>query len=132
MFLKNRINRYVNIERKTENTEEVVMSKKRVLVFASGDAEGGGSGFRELAEFSRTDPPILDAEVVGVVSNHEHGGVRKGADEYGIPLEFWSGPFDSAGYQARVVMFDTEFIMCSGWLKLVKGLDQNYVLGRRS
>jgi len=99
------------------------MSKKRVLVFASGDAKGGGSGFLELAEFSRTDPPILDAEIVGVVSNYEHGGVRKKADDSGVPFEFWPGPFDSTGYQAHAAKFDAEFIMCSGWLKLVKGLD---------
>jgi len=42
------------------------MSKKRVLVFASGDTKGGGSGFQELVEFSRTEPPILNAEIVGV------------------------------------------------------------------
>lgn len=99
------------------------MSKKRVLVFASGDAKGGGSGFQELVEFSRTDPPILDAEIVGVVSNHEQGGVRKRADGLGIPFKFWPGPFDAAGYQVRVVEFAADFVMCSGWLKLIKGLD---------
>jgi len=99
------------------------MSKKRVLVFASGDAKGGGSGFQELVEFSRTDPPILDAEIVGVVSHHEQGGVCKRADILGIPFKFWPGPFDTAGYQACVREFAADFVMCSGWLKLVKGLD---------
>ena len=99
------------------------MSKKRILVFSSGKAKGGGSGFKELVEFSRTNPPILNAEIVGVVSNHEYGGVRKEADNLDIPFKFWSGPFDNAGYQAHVVEFDADFVMCSGWLKLVKGLN---------
>ena len=42
----------------------------RVLVFASGDEKGGGSGFQELVEFSRTNPPVLDAQIVGVISNY--------------------------------------------------------------
>ena len=99
------------------------MSKKRVLVFASGDTKGGGSGFQELVEFSRTEPPILNAEIVGVISNHEWGGVRKRSDSLGITFKFWPGPFDLPGYQARVVEFDPDFVMCSGWLKMVKGLD---------
>ena len=99
------------------------MSKKRVLVFASGDAKGGGSGFQELVEFSRTDPPILDAEIVGVVSHHEQGGVRKRADGFGVPFKFWPGPFHAAEYQFYVKEFAADFVMCSGWLKLVKGLD---------
>lgn len=99
------------------------MSKKRVLVFASGDAKGGGSGFQELVEFSRTEPPILNAEMVGVVSNHEWGGVRKRANALDIPFRFWPGPFNALGYQYYVVEFKPDFVMCSGWLKLVHGLN---------
>ena len=46
------------------------MNKPRILVFASGDKEGGGSGFQEMVEFSRTEPYVLDAIIVCVVSNH--------------------------------------------------------------
>lgn len=99
------------------------MSKKRILVFASGDVEGGGSGFQELVEFSCTEPPILNAEIVGVISNHEWGGVRKKADALGIPFRFWPGPFNAVGYQSFVREFGADFVMCSGWLKLVKGLE---------
>lgn len=97
--------------------------KKRVLVLASGDAEGGGSGFQELVEQSRTEPPILDAEIVGVVSNHSRGGVWKRAGTLEIPFEHWAGPFTAEGYQEWVKKFHPDFVMCSGWLKLVKGLD---------
>ena len=95
----------------------------KVLVFASGDEKGGGSGFQELAEFSRTNPPVLDAQIIGVISNHPHGGVRKRADTLHIPFEYWSGPFDAKGYRTFVEKYQADFVMCSGWLKFVKGLD---------
>jgi phosphoribosylglycinamide formyltransferase 1 len=95
----------------------------RVLVFASGDEKGGGSGFQELVEFSRTNPPVLDAQIVGVISNHPNGGVRRRADALRTPFEHWSGPFDAKGYRMLVQKFQADFVMCSGWLKFVKGLD---------
>jgi phosphoribosylglycinamide formyltransferase-1 len=94
-----------------------------VLVFASGDEKGGGSGFQELVEFSRTNPPVLDGQIIGVISNHEHGGVRKRADALHIPFEYWAGPFDARGYRAFVEKYRADFVMCSGWLKFVRGLD---------
>jgi folate-dependent phosphoribosylglycinamide formyltransferase PurN len=95
----------------------------RVLVFASGDPKGGGSGFRELVEFSRTNPPILDAQIIGVISNHENGGVRGTADALHIPFEYWPGPFDAKGYRSFVERYQADYVMCSGWLKFVRGLD---------
>jgi phosphoribosylglycinamide formyltransferase-1 len=95
----------------------------RVLVFASGDNKGGGSGFQELVEFSRTNPPVLDAQIIGVISNHQHGGVRRRADALRIPFEHWSGPCDAKGYQAFVRKYQADFVMCSGWLKFVRGLN---------
>ncbi len=97
--------------------------KIRVLVFASGDARGGGSGFQELVEFSRTNPPVLDAEIVGVISNHPEGGVFKKAQALRIPFEYWPGPFEAKGYQSFVNKYRADFVMCSGWLKFVRGLD---------
>jgi phosphoribosylglycinamide formyltransferase-1 len=95
----------------------------RVLVFASGDEQGGGSGFQEMVEFSRTHPPVLDAGIVGVISNHQKGGVRKKADALHIPFEYWPGPFNAEDYRAFVKKYQAGFVMCSGWLKFVKGLD---------
>ena len=95
----------------------------RVLVFASGDETGGGSGFQEMVEFSRTRPPVLDAQIVGVVSNHEHGGVRRRADALCVPFEYWSGPYDARGYRVLIEKYQADFVMCSGWLKFVRGLD---------
>jgi phosphoribosylglycinamide formyltransferase-1 len=95
----------------------------RVLVFASGDSKGGGSGFQELVEFSRTNPPVLDAQIIGVISNHPNGGVRKRADTLHIPFEYWPGTYEAKGYQSFVEKYQADFVMCSGWLKFVKGLD---------
>ncbi len=97
--------------------------KVKVLVFASGDRTGGGSGFQELVEFTRTIPPVLDAEVVGVVSNHPEGGVYKKAQSLQIPFEYWSGPFEAEGYRSLVKKYQADYVMCSGWLKFVRGLD---------
>ncbi len=97
--------------------------KMRVLVFASGDAKGGGSGFQEMVEFSRTIPPVLDAQIVGVVSNYPEGGVRKRANTLQIPFEYWPGPFHAEGYRSFVEKYQADFVMCSGWLKFVRGLD---------
>lgn len=43
----------------------------KLIIFASGTEDGGGSGFENLVTSKD-----LDADVVTVVSNHEHGGVR--------------------------------------------------------
>lgn len=101
----------------------IISRKPRILVFASGTEAGGGSGFRELVESTRTCSPILDARIVAVVSNHENGGVRKHANDLAISFEYWSGPFDAEGYLRMVEKYDAGFVMLSGWLKHVDGLD---------
>jgi phosphoribosylglycinamide formyltransferase-1 len=109
------------------SNEEIEMESNggriRVLVFAGGDEKGGGSGFQELVEFSRTDPPVLNAQIIGVISNHQNGGVRRRADALQIPFEYWPGPFDANGYRTFVEKYQPDFVMCSGWLKFVRGLD---------
>lgn len=98
-------------------------AKPKILVFASGDAQGGGSGFQEMVEQSRTHPPILDAEIVGVVSNHPAGGVFEKSRMLGIPFKYWAGPFTEEGYQGYVRTSGADYVMLSGWLKMVRGLD---------
>ncbi|MEI7451856.1 MAG: formyltransferase family protein [Candidatus Falkowbacteria bacterium] len=99
------------------------MSKKKILIFASGDKTGGGSGFQEMVEQSRTSPAILDADIVGVVSNHANGGVRKKAMDLAIAFEYCPGPFTAETYRNLVAKFSADYVMCSGWLKLVVGLN---------
>lgn len=103
-------------------------SKKRILVLASGDAKGGGGGFQEMVEYSRTSPAILDAEIVAVVSNHENGGVWEKAYKLGTEFVYWAGPYDAEGYQDLVRQFDADYVMCSGWLKPVRGLNPRTVI----
>lgn len=92
--------------------------KPRLIVFASGTKDGGGSGFENLVT-SRE----LDAQIVAVVSNHEHGGVRTRAEKLGIPFVYFAGPYDAAHYQKILADTGAEWAALSGWLKKVEGLD---------
>ena len=95
--------------------------KPKILVFASGSAEGGGSGFEKLVEASRGGP--LDAEIVAVVSSHANGGVRERADRLGVPFTHFPLPREAADYQRIADASGATLFTLSGWLKMVKGLN---------
>lgn len=97
------------------------MARPKLLVFASGTREGGGSGFENLVASSRAGR--LEAEVVAVVSNHAAGGVRSRADRLAVPFIHFAGPWDAAGYRAIAGRTGADFVALSGWLKHVDGLD---------
>lgn len=94
---------------------------KKILVFASGTKDGGGSGFQELVENSRTG--ILNADIIAVVSNHENGGVKQKADKLKIPFIYFPAPWRIEQYQKLVDDTKPNLISLSGWLKLALGLD---------
>ncbi|CEM39602.1 unnamed protein product [Vitrella brassicaformis CCMP3155] len=89
----------------------------RVLVFASGTKDGGGSGFEKLVENARAGK--LRAEIVGVVSNHSDGGVKQRADRLGVPFKHFPLPRNGETYAALLREFRAEWVALSGWLKLV-------------
>jgi len=103
--------------------------KPKLIVFASGKKDGGGSGFENLVEASRDGR--LDADIVAVVSNHEHGGVRERAERLGIPfIHFNPSPqhphilkYVSMSYKDVVEKSGADWVALSGWLKKVEGLD---------
>lgn len=95
--------------------------RPKILVFASGTKEGGGSGFERLVEATKTGE--LDAEIVAVVSNHEKGGVRARAERLGIPFRYFAGPYEAEYYRALVAECGAEWTALSGWIKKVYGLD---------
>lgn len=98
------------------------MNKKpRLIVFASGTKDGGGSGFEHLVENSRAG--VLRAEIVAVVSNHEFGGIRQKADRLGVPFVYFPEPWDEQGYKTIIRNYEADFVALSGWLKMVKGQD---------
>jgi len=72
----------------------------KLLIYASGTKTGGGSGFENLVVHSRGGD--LDAEIVGVVSNYERGGVRERADRLGVPFIYFPGPYTAENYQRLV------------------------------
>ncbi len=94
-----------------------------ILVFASGTKSGGGSGFETMVRAARSQPPSLDAWICGVVTNHFAGGVWQKSQELGIPAAYWVGPYLARGYKNFVRYFNADYVMLSGWLKLVAGLD---------
>ena len=98
------------------------MVKPKLLVFASGAKDGGGSGFRNLV-LSTQQSSVLDAEVVGVVSNHSDGGVWKHAGDLGVPFFHFPKPWDANGYREIVRCSGANWVALSGWLKFVRGLD---------
>jgi folate-dependent phosphoribosylglycinamide formyltransferase PurN len=109
-------------------------SSKKIIVFASGTKDGGGSGFENLVMATRDGR--LSGEIVAVVSNHENGGVRSRADKLGVkfihfpakkPIDGETGPgfgpeFGTAE-NYRKITEGADLICLSGWLKLVTGLD---------
>ncbi len=94
-----------------------------ILVFASGTKSGGGSGFETMVRAARTRPPILDAWICAVITNHYGGGVWQKAKALGVHCEYWAGPYPAEGYQNFVKYFKADYVMLSGWLKLAAGLD---------
>lgn len=101
------------------------MEKPKLLIFASGTKEGGGSGFENLVT-----SPDLDAEIVAVVSPHEYGGVQARADRLGIPFIHFSpqehpNKLKNVGISYREIVQRTnaEWVALSGWTRQVHGLD---------
>ena len=97
------------------------MSKPKLLVFATGTKTGGGSGFENLVEATKSG--VLDAEIVVVVSNQERGAVRQRAGQLNVPFIYFSGPYDAENYQKIVRDSGATWVALSGWLKIVHGLD---------
>lgn len=94
--------------------------KSKILIFASGTKTGGGSGFANLVQASSTG--LLNAEVIGVVSNHQHGGVQQLAQSLSIPF-FFMDNFSADSYRQLVTESQVDLFVLSGWLKQVQGLD---------
>jgi len=97
------------------------MQKPKLLVFASGSAEGGGSGFENLV--NQANNGALDADIIAVVSNYEHGGVRQHADKLGVPFIHFPSPWSANKYRRIAENSKAEFFALSGWLKLVVELN---------
>jgi phosphoribosylglycinamide formyltransferase-1 len=94
--------------------------KPKVLIFASGSKDKGGSGLLHL--ILNILAGVLPIEIVGVVSNYENGGVRTIADKYGIRFIHMTS-FSAADYARIAAETGAEWFLLSGWLKKVCGLD---------
>src|SRR3989344_1597419 len=116
------------------------MERPKLIVFASGTKDGGGSGVENLGTSKERD-----ADIVAVVSNHEHGGLRERAERLGIPFVYMPPPYDAEHYRnvldqvfaenapkngsaisgltPRSQSDFTGWVALSGWMKHVVGLD---------
>ena len=107
------------------------LNLKKIIVFASGTKDGGGSGFENLVVASHDGR--LSGQIVAVVSNHENGGVRERADRLGVKFIYFparkvvdgeiAGPDSNTAENYRKLTEDADLVCLSGWLKLVTGLD---------
>jgi phosphoribosylglycinamide formyltransferase 1 len=101
------------------NMDLINKNKPKVIVFASGSKDGGGSGFQNLVLKSRENTRA-NFEVVAVVSNHENGGVRQKADNLSVPFIHLDKDHRTPEDYERVVKESgAEWVALSGWLKLV-------------
>lgn len=100
------------------------LTKPPALVFASGEKDGGGSGLRCLIKSMEAGD--FNARIVGAVSNHEFGGVKKIIDEdkdrNGIPFIHMGSDFTEEHYRTIAKQTGAEWFLLSGWLKFVRGL----------
>ena len=104
---------------------------KKIIIFASGTKNGGGSGFENMVNATRNS--ILNAEISAVISNHENGGVREKADRLGIKFVHFParkvkegetpGPENNTAENYQKLTEGADLVCLSGWLKLVTGLD---------
>jgi folate-dependent phosphoribosylglycinamide formyltransferase PurN len=103
---------------------------KKIIIFASGTKDGGGSGFENLVSASRNG--ILNAQISAAVSNHENGGVRERSDRLGVKFIYFparkvldgeTGPEFATAENYKKLVEGADLICLSGWLKLVTGLD---------
>ncbi len=92
-----------------------------LLIFASGDEEGGGSGFEKLIE--AINDGTLKANPVAVVSNHEFGGVRRRADRLGIRFIYSPKGRTAEDYKRIIKETEADFVALSGWLGKIEGHD---------
>lgn len=82
----------------------------KLLFFANGTKDGGGSGFEAMAYAKKRG--LFRADIVGVVSTHLNGGVEKIANKNGIPFLH----YERRGDEARILReTGAEWIALSGW-----------------
>lgn len=95
-----------------------MQSKQRLLIAASGTPEGGGTGCEHLIMCSKVG--LVDSSVVGVLSDHSGGGVRKKAERLGV--EFFLYTPQHSYHDVLEATGATHVVFC-GWYRDVYGLD---------
>lgn len=96
--------------------------KPNLLIFASGTKDGGGSGFEALVDAQRHG--LLDANILGAVTQYRFGGVRRIAEMNGIRFLHFPGPYDALNYSYVIrTHMGRGWVALSGWTKKMEGHD---------
>jgi len=100
----------------------------KVIIFSDGTKLGGGSGLKAILEEERNGN--LRAEIVGVVSRYEFGGVRTKAFHHRKKFFHFTGPFTAREYQKIIRASNAEWVVLSGWLKPFRGHDPRKTINK--
>jgi len=95
--------------------------KPNLLIFASGTKDSGGSGFEALADAQKCK--MLDANIIGVVSQYNWGEVQRIAERNNIRFLWFPGPYDVRNYNYVIRTYGGEWVALSGWTKKMEGHD---------
>jgi phosphoribosylglycinamide formyltransferase-1 len=97
---------------KTKNIYE----NPKLLIFANGTKDGGGSGFEAMVNAKKRG--LFRADIVGVVSSHLNGGIEKIANKNGVPFVH----YEKRGDEARIGReTNAEWVALSGWPWKIEG-----------
>jgi phosphoribosylglycinamide formyltransferase-1 len=88
----------------------------KLLVFANGTKDDGGSGFKAMVNAQKRG--LFRANIVGVVSAHANGGVKKLADIFKIPFFHYRKSGDEILFKKQT---GAEWTALSGWFKKAEG-----------
>ena len=88
----------------------------KLLVFANGTKDSGGSGFENLVNAQKRG--LFRANMVGVVSSHLNGGTKKLADIFKIPFFHYQKQGDEVLFKKQT---GAEWFALSGWFKKAEG-----------
>lgn len=102
--------------------------RPRIFVLATGTAAGGGSGFERLVTESRLRNGDLEADIVGVGCNVSEGGVQQRASRLGVAFAPLPKIPSTSDYEALVREFNPDLVACSGFLRLVSGIEPDRII----
>lgn len=101
--------------------------KKRILIF-SADTKIGSECFESIVEATKTNPPVLKAEIGGIVSATANGCIQKRAERLKIPFIHFPGPYTAESYKQIFEDSQADYAISTGWTKKIIGIEDNLAI----